>query len=454
MSQHSFRDPDFQDKLTAFICRDRNFLRECAHLLEPEDFKPRKQGEPLENWIIASTALDFWSKYREPIGGMLRAEVLDYCRKMNAGERQKQRLLETVDHIRRNHHLVAVDALAEKVIEYKKERMKAQSIQTLVELHEHGRLTDERWLEQCYAAISNFGSLGYEARDYFQGMEERIVRRRIAARRRFPYLMIDPLDELIRIVGRGHLAIWLAFLKRGKSIALNHVALVYILQGLNVLHITLEDPIDEVENRFDSAITALPVKSLNERPNKLRHRFERFMRLVRSRLKIIDGTDGGISVARIEEIWERERNRGFTADAVIIDYDDEIKPPRKQEERRFEFADIYRSLRRFAATKQVIVWTAAQTGRQTENMKIITAAATAEDISKIRKSTLAIGIGKGDWGENSRYLYVAAHKFDKMRVGCNIMGDFDRGIFYDRVATMREIDKEAEQKQLEAGEEE
>ena len=174
---------------------------------------------------------------------------------------------------------------------------------------------------------------------------------------------------------------------------------------------------------------------------------------MRSRLKIIDGTEGGISVLRIEEIWERERNRGFTADVVVIDYDDEIKPPRKQEERRFEFADIYRSLRTFAAQKQVIVWTAAQTGRKTENMKVITAAATAEDISKIRKATLAIGIGKGDWGENSRYLYVAAHKFDKMHVGCNIMGDFGSGIFYDREATMRELDSEAAARQEELGEE-
>ena len=449
-----WRDEEFQDKLTAFLCRDRNFLRECAHLLEADDFKPRKQGDPLENWIIASTALEFWRRYREPIGGMLRTEVLDYCRKMNVGERQKGRLLETVDHIRRNHHLVAVDALAEKVIDYKKERMKAQSIQTLVDLHEQGRLTDDRWLEQCYAAIENFGNLGYEARDYFEGLEDRIHRRNLASRRRFPYLMIDPLDELIRAVGRGHLGLWLAYLKRGKSIALNHIALAYILQGLNVLHFTLEDPIDEVENRLDAAITALPTKVLNDQPNKIRIRFERFMRLVRSRLRIIDGTEGGMSVLRMEEIWERERNRGFCADAVVIDYDDEIKPPRKQEERRFEFADIYRSLRRFAAQKKVIVWTAAQTGRQTENSKIITAAATAEDISKIRKATLAIGIGKGEWGDNSRYLYVAAHKFDKMRVGCNIMGDFDRGILYDRTETLKAIDREAEERRAEAGEEE
>ena len=449
-----FRDEDFQLKLVAGVCRDRNFLKECGYLLDPDDFKPRKQGDPTENWIVASLALDFWRKYKDPIGGMLRTEILDYCRKMHVGDKQKGRLLNVVDDIRHNHSLVAISALAQKVIDYKKERMKAQSIQALIELHEQGKLTDERWLEQCYSAIEKFGNLGYEASDYFEGLEKRIAKRRIVGRRRFPFLMIDPLDELIRAIGRKHLGLWLAYLKRGKSIALNHTSLAYVLQGLNVLHFTLEDPLDEVENRYDAAIAALPTKRLNDMPNKLRIRFGRFQRLLRSRLKIIDGTDGDMSVVRMEEIWERERNRGFSADVVIVDYDDEIKPPKKQPERRFEFADIYRALRRFAAQKQVIVWTAAQTGRQTENSKVITAAATAEDISKIRKATLAIGIGKGDWGDNSRYLYVAAHKFDKMRVGCHIMGDFDSGVFYDRNETLKAIDREAEQKRLEAGEEE
>ena len=451
---HYWRDAEFQDKLTCFICRDRNFLRECSHLLEPDDFKPHKQGDPLENWIIAGMALEFWRKYREPIGEMLRTEMIDYCRKQNVGEKQKVRLMEIVERIRNSGKLIAVDALSEKVVEYKKERMKAKSIQTLVELYEQGQLTDERWLEQCYEAITKFGNLGYEVRDFFENPEGRITRRASAMGRRYPYLMIDPLDEMIRAVGRGHLGVWLAYLKRGKSVALNHTALAYILQGMNVLYFTLEDPIEEVENRFDAAITSLPVKLLNDQPNRVRIRFERFNRLVRSRLMLIDGTEGGYSVLRMEEIWERERNRGFIADAVLIDYDDEIKPPRKQEERRHEFADIYRSLRRFAAQKQIIVWTAAQTGKKTEFMKVITSGATAEDISKMRKATLAIGIGKGDWGENSRYLHVAVHKFDKMGVGCNIMGDFASGMFYDRVATMHELDREAEEHQLEVGDEE
>jgi replicative DNA helicase len=445
-----FRDPDFQEKLVAFICRDRNFLHDCAHLLEPDDFKPRKPGDPMEIWVIASKGLEFYRKYREPIAGMLRTEILDHCRKTNAGEKQKARMLELADRIKTGHKLVAVEALAEKVIEYKKERLKKKSIQELVDLQEQGKLTDDRWMEKCYEAIKTFGKLNYEVSDYFEGLEERIARRENkTSSHKYPYFLIDPLDELIKGPGRGHVALFLAYLGMGKSVALNWMATSYVLQGLNVLYFTLEDPLEEVENRFDAMISMIATSELIERAPRLRIRFARFLKMLRTRIRIIDGTDGGYSVARMEEIWDRERNRGFTADAIIIDYDDEIKPPRKQEERRFEFADIYRELRQLAARRQVILWTAAQSGRKASTKKIITTDSTAEDISKARKARLVIGIGKGDWGDDSRYLYVAKNNFGRQFVGRNVMGDFDATVFYDREATMKAIDKVKEEKDKE-----
>lgn len=445
-----FRDEEFQTQLVAFLCRDRNFLRQCAHLLEPDDFKPRKPGDPMEIWLVASKALTFYEKYKEPIGGMLRTEILDHCRKVNSSEKQKHRLLLLVDHVRKSHHMVAVDALAEKVLEYKKDRLKRQTIQEIIDLQERGKLTDEKWTELCYGAVKAFGKLDYESSDFFEGLEIRIARREVHdSAHRYPYFLIDPLDELIKGPGRGHLAIWLAYLGMGKSVALNWMSLAYVLQGLNVLYFTLEDPIEEVENRFDAAVTQVPTKELSEYPKRVRKRFRQHLRLLRTRMRIIDGTEGGFSVARIEDIWDRERNRGFTADAVVIDYDDEIQPLRKHDERRFEFAEIYRSLRQFAARRQLILWTAAQTGRKSEKMRIITTGLTAEDISKVRKARMALGIGVGDWGPDSRYLYVAKNNFGRQFVGRNIIGKFDETLFYDREKTLRRMEKEYEKKKRE-----
>jgi replicative DNA helicase len=149
-----------------------------------------------------------------------------------------------------------------------------------------------------------------------------------------------------------------------------------------------------------------------------------------------------MSVARIEQILLRERESGFRADVVIIDYDDEIVPPKKQKERRFEFADIYRDLRQFASRYNIILWTAAQTQRGTEHMKILSGDHLAEDFSKIRKVTMALSLGQGDWNKDSIYLWVAAHRHDKQHMGCTIMTDKDRMLIYDRERTRKMMDKE------------
>lgn len=433
-----WKDPDFQQKLVAFACRDRTFLKDCCYLLEPDDFKPRK-NESTDLWTIATAALEFWRKYGEPIGGMLRSEMLDYARKMNFTDRERIRLLDTVRVVRKSQSLVAVEALVDKVLAYKKDRLKAQAVEQLIELKERGELSDEKWLQVCMDGVERFGDTSYKATDYFAGLESRIEHRRIGRNVHYPLLMIEPLDEMVRAIGRGQLGLWMGFAKAGKSQALRHTAIAYVIQGLHVLYLTLEDPMIQTQDGFDANITSLPLKRLTELPKTLRIRFQRFSRVLRSKLKIVDGTGGEMTVHRIEDIWERERNRGFCADAVIVDFDDEIKPVRKQQERRFEFADIYRDLRQFAARRDIILWTAAQTGRQSEGKKIISAGAVAEDISKIRKVSMCIGIGQGDWGVNSRYLYVAAHRYDKQHVGCNVASDPDRAVFYDRIATLRKL---------------
>jgi len=322
-------------------------------------------------------------------------------------------------------------------------------VQELLDLSEANELTDEKWLEVCMKGIEQFGGASKVASDYLSTVEDRIARRELNAklgRTHIPYFLVDPLDELIRGIGRGNLGLILAYLNVGKSAFLRHFTAAFLLQSLNVLYITLEDPVEEVENQFDAAITQLPTNRLNDLPNKLRSRFHRFSKLLRSRLRIYDGTEQAMTVPDIQGVWEAEYNKGFVADVTIIDYDDEIKPSRKQPERRFEFADIYRDLRRFAAKKDQIVWTAATTTRKSEGKKVITSSDAAEDISKARKAALAIGVGPGEWGLNSRYLWVMRHRFDRKSVGCHVIGDYDRGMAYDRQATLNRIAADARKK--------
>lgn len=436
-----WKDVDFQRHLITLISRDRNFLKKCGGLLQSKDFRPNRDDTD-ERWIVATLALEFWRKYKEPISGMLRPEVVDYVRKNNIDDTRKKALYKLVDKINSGEKLVAVEAMEDRVIAYLRDKKMRDSIDKIISKHEEGTLDNEQlafickevleWTGAPKRAISNL--LGKHS------LEHRIARRGKEIKNKRPVLFIDDFDKRARAIGRGDLGLIIALYKMGKSLMLAYIADSYAKQGLNVLYFTLEDPVEEVEDRMDAAMAGIPIDKLDMLPNKLRKRFKKFSKRISGRIRIVDCTDEGISVDGIEEEWERQRDAGFAADVIIIDYDDEIIPPRNhkgESSRRMEFADIYRALRKLASRRQVILWTAAQTKRIGEKTKIITGDKLAEDVSKIRKATLAIGIGQGECHDDARYIFVAGHKRGRSKFGFEIVGRPEQGLIYDRELTAR-----------------
>ena len=442
-----WRDSGFQDKLLSFIVKDRRFLKTCSTLLTSKDFKPRG-GETREKYIVAEIALSYYEKYREPISILLKSECKDYARKQNLSDRSKRHLLRYANKLEEMTS-EASDSIKDKVVQYKKEKSKVKAIEELMELQEKGVLDDEKFLSICQEAMEVTSQSAVRTVDYFNELEPRILRRLGQVDRRYPMLMIDPLDQRVRTISRGHLGMAFAPMKRGKTLFAIHIGLAYALQRLNVLHFTLEDPIEDIEDRYDAATTNLPIQELQNLPKRLRRRFERYKKYVKGRIKIVDCTEGGFTVAKMEEIYHAEVNKGFHADAVIIDYDDEIAPMRKHRETRMEIADTYRSMKQWAARDDLLMWVFAQTKRNTSEKKILTENDLAEDISKARKVFIAIGMGKGDWDDkNGIFLYVALHRNDRQKVGWNILADYDHMVIYDRESTLKRM-KEERLKKLE-----
>jgi hypothetical protein len=429
-----FDDEAFLNHLIILLCRDIRGLKRCAHYLKTDDFKPL-EGDPngRSRWIIADRALEYYTKYGQAIGNLLTADVISHAKRLALGEQVREELIGYATWILKTKPR-SPDEIIDKVVQYKHEIRTAQSLQEMVELHSAGQLTDDQWLQITHRTLE--AQTDGEASEYFSELESRIHRRGYKqAHFRVPYFLIEPLDSLVRGLGPGNLGMLLAPYKRGKGLMFVHMAEAFCLQRFNTLFITLEDPRNEVEDRLDAAISNLPIKQLPDLPNRLRSRFDQLHRLIHSRLRIVDRTENGASVSEIERILLRERDRGFITQALIVDYDDEITPEKKQTERRLEFTDIYRSLRRLAARYQIIVWTASQTRAETSHLKIIDGDKSAEDKSKIRKVGMAISMGQGEWGPDSIFLWVAAHKYDIMKVGCHIVPDKSRMLIYDREKT-------------------
>lgn len=433
-----FSDTRFQDALASLLIKDRDALRLCHSLVTAKDFRPKKASSETDKarWVTVTVALSHFEKYREPIGQIITAAVKAHCHKNHINGDQLRELV-AYSNKALKRKIPAPAAITDKVLEFKRELLKANAVDQLIELQSRGELTDEKWLEISREAVELLGPHKYEAIDYFKESEARIDRRKFQRTDRFPLLFIQEFDFHMRAIARGHVGLLLAPYKRGKSLGLIHIAKAYTIQRMNTLYITLEDPVLDVEDRFDASITYLPIKTIGQMPRTFRRRFKNFRRHVRSRLKIVDGTEKNVTVPLIEDWIDEERSKGFLIDAVIIDYDDELKAVKSNQDRRMEFAEIYRDLRKLASRKNVALWTAAQTQRNTMGLKILSGDRLAEDVSKVRKVSMALALGQGDWGEDSIYLHVAAHKFDKQHFGVNIMTNKAKMLFYDAELTAK-----------------
>jgi DnaB helicase-like protein len=441
-----FHNEDFQEKMLMFVCRDRTFLKKMAGMLTPEHFKPRKGEGNEEIHIIAELAFKYWKEYREPIGGMLQTECLDYIRqhKRKMGTRLRHRLMDMQQKIKKADGLVAVEAVEKKIAEYLQRQNKARAIKDLIESQEKGELSDSKFQRICRDALEKFTTT-LNVSDYTDedAVEKRIKRREKNRDRKYPYLMIDPLDKMIRTFPRGEVGVLLGKYKLGKSTAATYIDQAFALQGYKVLHFTFEDVAEMVEDRLDASFTGIKMKRLMDKSSKLKRRMRKKLLRMRGQIKIVDATEGEVGVNRIDEIWESYRNQGFEADVIVVDADEGVTPEEKHkgdDAERKESIQLYKSLKRdLAAKRDIWVWVCAQTkrGKSGARKMIVTGDDSATDISKMRRCAMAIGIGDGpeEWGDDSRYLHVAVHRYDRGGRGCPIMGDFSRGIFYSRELT-------------------
>lgn len=439
-----FNDEEFRENMLGCLVQDRRFLKRVGGMLRVQDFEPLdgegEKGEARKN--LAGIALKFWKDYREPVGGMLRTEVLDFIRinRNTLGEKGRSELLRLTDKVQDKNLAINREAMEEKILAYKARMKFRNAIETLIELQEKNELTRKEWIRVTREAGDTQGVLN-EITDYSENLEQRILRRFRNEEQDLPYLFIEPFDMNVNTAPRGQISVALAKYGTGKSVFMAHIAHAYAMQGLNVLFFTLEDPVLMVENRMDAALTDIPLIKLTSSSGELRKRFWEEWSIVRGKIKIVDATTGDWNVSRMADTWDLLRNRGFIADLVIVDYDKKIEPPSHYKSENayiLQSTDIYKELGKWAKRDDVFMWIAAQARRgknSDEKQIVVTGDDAAEDINKLREAGMCIGIGYSpkdlNAAPNGRFLYVAKHRFDKSLMGWPIMGNFEMGRFYD-----------------------
>ena len=425
------------------MLRDAGFLKTCAPILDFKDFAVTSSASRVDKIKsdLAKIGLQFYVQYNTPLRGYSKTEIANYAKKNKLPDSWRKDALAAYKDLG-GIKVKAATYVIDRLVDFKKEQAKKNAITKLIDLQESGDLTDEQWQDICTQALLPDLRNKYAPIDYLKRLEKRIERRRFVKENRYPVSFIEPLDRRVRLIARGHLGLILAPYKRGKSLMLIHMAVALLLQHYNVLHISLEDQRDDVEDRFDAAISFIPIKELGIKPKILRERFERFKRFLyrRNKLKLVDGTGGNMTVAKMQTVFDQCKNDGFFPDGVILDYGDKLKPSKNHRDKRFESDEIYQDLVNFAANNQVFFWTATQSKRGTSDKQVVVGDDAAEDITKMQKADCAISLGLGEWGPESIYAHIAAHRHDRQHIGCNIMADLDRMRIYDADKTRKALE--------------
>lgn len=450
----TFLNPAFQLKLVTLLVKDSKFLRQCAHMLNVEDFEPKSDSEPRAAWIIAGAALDYWGKYGDNIGAMLPTEIKRLISENRWGERQLDDLKRYVQSIRESRPK-ASDYARDIIIRWRKHQLRTTSINEIIDLHAAGSLTDERFLEICAEATTRFRQDRFQSSTIFTdtGDYEKDVlldRRALSARStrridqasilRLPRTLIQPLDDLVQGIGRGHLGMVMAPTGRGKSMMLAWLSVALAFQGWSVLYFTLEDPLQDIEDRVDSLVSAIKIKELFKLPDDVGKYWQNYRRNVRGNFRIVDCTEQPTTLQQIESEWEQQRQRGFSADVVMIDYDQIVTGSKDRREKREELEDLYVALVQFARRNRVLVWTASQTWAQADDkVGMLTMKDLAEHKGKLRHVTLALSLGlaEKEWPKEAMCLGVPKHRNDVSMVSCTIVPDKSCMRIYDHERTVQ-----------------
>lgn len=287
--------------------------------------------------------------------------------------------------------------------------------------------------------ISRNVDLGISYTDDFDTRWERNYARSAQNKIRTGFHSMDNLLE--GGVGRKELAMVVAPPGTGKSLFLAHLGVVGLLQGLNVLYISLEMSEDKVAQRFDSNLTSVPQITLKDNKDEVKKRLNVLWEDLekkykkKPRLKIKEFPTGQLTVHGIRAFLTQIKNYDdFIPDLICVDYLELMRPtsPGMAEYQAQE--RIAQELRGIASEYGVLVWTATQTNRDGRKVPLISDTELADAYGKTRTCDLAMSINQTseEFDNGKARLYVFKSRNSRTKFVTDVKIDYN-------LLTMREV---------------
>jgi len=208
--------------------------------------------------------------------------------------------------------------------------------------------------------------------------------------------------------GKGELGVVVAPTGAGKTHVLVHLGAHAFMNGLKVVHYSLELSEDAVAMRYDACCTGVQIDFLRENRDFVKEKMSHFKGKV-----IVKSYPTKVgTVGMIRNHLDKLISQGVNPDLIIVDYADLLKSTRSLGEKRHEAEETYEELRGLSRELEAPIWTASQTNRSGLNAELVTHASIAEAYNKCFPADFIITLSRTieDKNTDSGRFFIAKNR--------------------------------------------
>ena len=390
----------FQEKIVQGLLTDRLWAEQMSEVIDVDFFDLKYLK------FLADRYFKYHGKYKDfPTLQLLVSIIRDDLKAGNDIVLRDQ-IIDYLQRIRHNPDMGDLEYVKDKALDFCRKQAFKGALEQAVDLIQTDKFDSVMDLMRHALSVGTTPSIGH---DLFEDMDARFV---TISRHPVP-TGIDVLDQkgiLNGGLGRGEIGVITAPTGVGKSHMLVNLGAAAISRGKNVVHYTFELTENSTGLRYDSNLCMIPSNEVPERSDEVKEAYDKMEGL--GRLMIKEYPTGTATVQTLRSHIEKLSLKGFIPDLLVIDYADIMRSSRQYDSMRHELKKVYEDLRNLAMEKNLPIWTASQSNRESASSDIVGLENMAESYGKAQVADVVISISRKPVEKASGMgrLYVAKNR--------------------------------------------
>lgn len=390
----------FQEKIVQGLLTDRLWAEQMSEVINVNFFDLKYLK------FLADRYFKYHTKYKDfPTLQLLVSIIRDDLKAGNDTVLRDQ-IIEYLQRIRHNPDMGDLEYVKDKALDFCRKQAFRGALEQAVDLIQTDKFDSVMDLMRSALAVGTTPSIGH---DLFEDMDARFVR----VSRHPVATGLEALDQkgiLNGGLGRGEIGVITAPTGVGKSHMLVSLGAAAVKKGKNVIHYTFELTENATGLRYDSNICMIPSNEVPERSEEVREAYSEMEGL--GRIIIKEYPTGTATVQTLRAHIEKLSLKGFIPDLLVIDYADIMRSSRQYESMRHELKKVYEDLRNLAMEKNIPIWTASQSNRDSASSDIVGLENMSESYGKAQVADVVVSISRkpAEKASGLGRLYIAKNR--------------------------------------------